>query len=149
MIKKKSLKIPTAKTRFQSLIQKMKTFAERITELTKSEATTEKPTKASVGVKKEYLKGVNVCRVTFSLPKAAAPDAKSVYIVGDFNNWNISANPMKLLENGDYITKLDLETGKEYQFRYLIDESKWENDWNADRYIKSTYGDHDNSVVLT
>ncbi len=56
---------------------------------------------------------------------------------------------MKMLKKGDYITKLDLETGKEYQFRYLIDESKWENDWNADKYIKSTYGGHDNSVVLT
>jgi 1,4-alpha-glucan branching enzyme len=127
----------------------MKTFAERIAELTENESTTEKSTKASVGVKKEYLKGVNVCRVTFRLPKAAAPDAKSVHIVGDFNNWNISANPMKMLENGDYITKLDLETGKEYQFRYLIDESIWENDWNADKYVKSIYGDHDNSVIIT
>ncbi len=149
MIKKKSFKKPTAKTGFQSLIQKMKTFAERIAELTESESTTEKSTEASVGIKKDYLKGVNVCRVTFRLPKAAAADAKSVHIVGDFNNWNNSANPMKMMENGDYITKLDLETGKEYQFRYLIDESKWENDWNADKYIKNTYGDHDNSVVLT
>jgi 1,4-alpha-glucan branching enzyme len=66
------------------------------------------------------------------LPKAVVPDVKSVYIVGDFNNWNISENSMKMLENGDYIIKLDLETGKEYQFRYLIDESKWENDWHAD-----------------
>jgi 1,4-alpha-glucan branching enzyme len=149
MIKKESFKNPTANTGFQRFIQKMKTFAERIAELTENESTTEKSTKASVGIKKEYLKGVNVCRVTFRLPKAAAPDAKSIYIVGDFNNWNISASPMKMLENGDFITKLDLGTGKEYQFRYLIDESKWENDWNADTYIKSPYGDHDNSVVLT
>jgi 1,4-alpha-glucan branching enzyme len=48
------------------------------------------------------------------LPKAVVPDAKSVYIVNDFNNWNISENSMKMLENGDYIIKLDLETGKEY-----------------------------------
>ncbi len=56
---------------------------------------------------------------------------------------------MKKLENGDYIIKLDLETGREYQFRYLIDELKWENDWNADKYVKSSYGNFDNSVVLT
>ncbi len=37
----------------------------------------------------------NVCRVTFIFPREAAPDAKSVSIVGDFNNWNIHANPMK------------------------------------------------------
>ncbi len=92
---------------------------------------------------------MNVCRVTFRLPETAAPDARSVCIVGDFNDWNIHANPMKRLENVDYIIKLDLETGREYQFRYLIDELKWENDWNADKYVKSSYGDCDNSVVLT
>ena len=56
---------------------------------------------------------------------------------------------MKKRESGYYTTKLDLETGKEYQFLYLIDESKWENDWNADKYVKSPYGDNDNSVVVT
>ena len=83
------------------------------------------------------------------MPKSVAPEAESVYIVGDFNNWDISANPMTKTKNGDYTAILDLETGKEYQFRYLIDESIWENDWNADRYIKSCYGDCDNSVVVT
>lgn len=56
---------------------------------------------------------------------------------------------MKKLKNGDYNVKLDLETGREYQFRYLVDELKWENDWNADKYVKSSYGNCDNSVVLT
>jgi 1,4-alpha-glucan branching enzyme len=102
----------------------------------------------SIGITKEYLKAKNICRITFTLPKVAAPDAKSVYIVGDFNNWNIHANPMKKLKNGDYTVKLDLEPGREYQFRYFIDESKWENDWNADRYVKSPYGDSDNSVII-
>jgi 1,4-alpha-glucan branching enzyme len=109
----------------------------------------EKVVKRTVGIKKEYLKSKNVCSVTFTLPKIAASDAKNVCIVGDFNNWNIRANPMKKLKNGDYTVKLDLEPGKEYQFRYFINESKWENDWNADKYVKSLYGDSDNSVVMT
>jgi 1,4-alpha-glucan branching enzyme len=149
MIKTKSEKKSTANTRFQSLLRKMKTFAERINELAEYESTSEKFTKASFGIKKEHLKRMNVSRVIFRLPKVAVPDAKSVCVVGDFNNWNIHANPMKKLKNGDYTAKLDLETGREYQFRYLIDESKWENDWNADKYVKSSYGDCDNSVVLT
>ncbi len=102
----------------------------------------------SIGITKEYLKAKNICRIKFTLPKIAAPDAKSVCIVGDFNNWNIHANPMKKLKNRDYTIKLDLEPGREYQFRYFIDESKWENDWNADKYVKSPYGDSDNSVVI-
>ncbi|KHE92848.1 MAG: 1,4-alpha-glucan branching enzyme GlgB [Candidatus Scalindua brodae] len=77
------------------------------------------------------------------------PDAERVCVVGDFNNWNRSANPMKKSKNGDYTTRLDLERGREYQFRYLIDESKWENDWNADRYVQNPFGNGDNSVVVT
>jgi hypothetical protein len=55
---------------------------------------------------------------------------------------------MEKLKNGDYTVKLELERGREYQFRYLIDETKWENDWNADKYVKSAYGDSDNSVIM-
>jgi 1,4-alpha-glucan branching enzyme len=102
----------------------------------------------SVGIKKEYLKSRKTCKVTFRLPRIAATDAKSVCIVGDFNNWNLYANPMTKLKNGNYTVTLELKPGREYQFRYLIDESKWENDWNADKYVKSPYGDSDNSVVV-
>jgi hypothetical protein len=114
----------------------------------KKKSLPEEVTTRDIGIKKEFLKDENICRVTFRLPKAAAPDAKRVCIVGDFNNWDIHANPMNMLENGDYSIVLDLEPGKEYQFRYLIDESKWENDWKADKYVKSSHGDSDNSVVI-
>ena len=105
------------------------------------------PTPTHTGIKKEYLKKKNVCKVTFRLPKIAAPDAKSVSIVGDFNDWGIYANRMRRLRNGDFTITLELEPGNEYQFRYLIDETKWENDWNADKYVKSPFGDSDNSVI--
>ncbi|MBN2467479.1 MAG: isoamylase early set domain-containing protein [Deltaproteobacteria bacterium] len=108
----------------------------------------ESRTVAAQGIKKEYPKGKNVCRVTFRLPKVAASGAKHVYIVGEFNNWNMYANPMRKLKNGNFTVTLDLPMGKEYQFRYLIDDVKWENDWNADKYVKSPYGDSDNSVVI-
>ena len=100
------------------------------------------------GIKKKYFKSRNACKVTFSLPEVAAPDAKSVYIAGDFNNWSVHANAMKKLKKGGYTATLELEPGKEYQFRYIIDESKWENDWNPDKYVKSPYGDSDNSVIV-
>lgn len=102
----------------------------------------------SPGIKKKYLKNRNVCKTTFWLPETAAVDARSVYIVGDFNNWNIRANPMEKLGNGHFTTTIELDPGREYEFRYLIDESKWENDWNADKYKKSPYGDSDNSVII-
>jgi len=120
----------------------------KVKNITAKKTTPKSPTEMTAGITKEYLKSRNLCKVTFRLPKIAAPNAKSVYIVGDFNNWNMHAHPMKKSREGNYTVTLELEPGREYQFRYFIDETKWENDWNADKYVKSPYGDSDNSVVV-
>ncbi len=142
MTKTKKEKSTTLKTKASGRKMVSKKPVEKETPLVKEAARNE-------GIKKTYLQDKDVCRVRFKLPKVVALGARSVCIVGDFNNWNIHENPMKKLKDGDYSIKLDLETGREYQFRYLIDELKWENDWNADKYVKSSYGNFDNSVVLT
>jgi 1,4-alpha-glucan branching enzyme len=114
--------------------------------LTKGEVT--KRTPKDTGMKKQYLKSKSVCRVTFRLPKEAAPEAQHIALVGDFNNWSIEATPMKRLRNGDFTVTLELETGKEYKFKYLIDGHRWENDWHADRYETNIYGTEDSVVVV-
>jgi 1,4-alpha-glucan branching enzyme len=103
---------------------------------------------ASIGIKKEFVKRKNLCKVTFRLPELAVAQANSVSVVGDFNNWNIHAHPMKKLRNGDFTATVELKPGNQYQFRYLIDGSRWENDWNADKYVRNPFGDSDNSVVI-
>ncbi len=98
-------------------------------------------------IKKQFLKTKPVCKATFTLPVEAAPGAESVAIIGDFNNWNEAEGiPMKKQKNGLFKAVVELETGKEYQFRYLIDGATWENDWEADDYAPTPYG-VDNSVV--
>jgi len=101
-----------------------------------------------MSLKKQFLKGKPVCKVTFNLPKEAAKGAKTVHVVGEFNNWDVYATPMKQLKNGSFAVTVDLAPGAEYQFRYLIDEAIWENDWNADKYLPSQYGNCENSVVI-
>ena len=101
-----------------------------------------------MALKKQYLKSRPVCKVTFRLTKNAAESAKNVHIVGEFNDWNIYATPMKRLKSGDFTTTMDLNINKEYQYRHLIDEMIWENDWQADKYTPSPYGDCENSVVV-
>ncbi|MBF0224724.1 MAG: isoamylase early set domain-containing protein [Desulfobacterales bacterium] len=98
-------------------------------------------------MKKEY-PSKKICKASFILPKATAENAKNVSIVGDFNGWNIYSNPMEKSDTGDYTITLELEAGKEYSFKYLIDEKRWENDLNADKYIKSPAGGSINSVVV-
>jgi hypothetical protein len=101
----------------------------------------------TTGIKKRYLKTKRVCKVTFVVPGTVAGEAKSVCIVGDFNDWNNTATPMKQRKSKDFAVTLELEPEREYQFRYLIDGSKWENDRNADRHVASPFGDSQNSVV--
>ena len=101
-----------------------------------------------MSIKKQYLKTKAICKVTFRLPKEAVNSAQKVNIVGDFNNWDNNATEMKRLKNNSYTVTLDLEKGHEYQYRYLIDGVKWENDWDADKYVTSQIADCENSVVV-
>ena len=55
---------------------------------------------------------------------------------------------MKKSKSGAFTTTLDLEPGREYQFRYLLDEKIWGNDSDADKSVFSPYGDSENSVIV-
>jgi 1,4-alpha-glucan branching enzyme len=120
--------------------------APSIAEKVKASARAEKRKAEPLGIKKEYKKSGKICRATFTLPGKAAPKARKVTIVGDFNNWDKEATPLKRLAEGDFTITLDLDAGKEYRFRYLIDGKMWENDWSADKYVKSPYGVEDSVV---
>lgn len=100
-----------------------------------------------MALKKIFLEDSSLCEVTFSLSKEIVKSAKTVHLVGEFNDWNEKATPMKKSKDGSFSVTLELETGSEYQFRYLIDGKIWENDWNADKYVVTHFGDCDNSVV--
>jgi 1,4-alpha-glucan branching enzyme len=83
--------------------------------------------------------------VTFSVPGSIW--AHSVYLVGDFNGWNRAALPFDRRAESWAIT-LDLDKGREYRYRYLLDGFEWCNDSNADKYVSSPQGGTD-SVVVT
>jgi len=101
-----------------------------------------------MSLQKRYLKSRPVTKVTFRLPGEAVERAHAVSLVGDFNNWDPAANPMKRLKSGEFKLTLDLESGREYHFRYLIDDRTWENDWEADKYLPSGFQHAENSVVV-
>ncbi len=100
------------------------------------------------GIKKQYLKSNGACNVTFRLPKEALPDAHIVTIVGDFNDWNLTETKMIKLKNGDFKLTLKLPSDREYRFRYLIDNNRWENDWSADKYVPNHFGCDDSLVIV-
>jgi 1,4-alpha-glucan branching enzyme len=100
-----------------------------------------------MSIEKKYLKSKNVCKVTFHLPHSAVDGAKTAFLVGEFNDWAMHTLPMKRQKDGSFKLTIDLPKGKEYQFRYLLDDDRWENDWSADNYCYSEFGNCENSVV--
>jgi hypothetical protein len=55
------------------------------------------------------------------------PDARQVFLVGDFNGWQERSLPMSRSEEGDWVCRLELPEGV-YQYKYLAD-----GNWCEDR----------------
>ena len=101
-----------------------------------------------MSIKKQYLKSKPECKLSFRVTKEEANNADSVKIVGEFNGWDEAVVPMKKLKSGDFTQTINLETGKAYQFKYLINDNVWENDAEADKMVPNGIVEGEfNSVV--
>jgi len=125
-----------------------KAIESRIQEAAKSKFKAVTGKQGTNGIKKQYVKSKKICKVTFRLPKAAVRNASTAAVTGDFNSWDRMAAPMKLLKNGEFTATLELDIGREYRFRYLIDDNIWENDWHADKYVPNSFGSDDSVVIV-
>ena len=75
-------------------------------------------------LKKQYLKAKKTCKVTFTLPKEAANEAKEVRVVGEFSDWNWETSPVMKASGKEYQTVIELALGRKYEFRYMLDNQK-------------------------
>ncbi len=95
---------------------------------------------------KSYLKTKKgIVKITFELPSAV--EAKEAVVVGEFNNWDPSATPMKRKKDGSFSAALNLESGKEYRYKFYLDGARWENDSNPDRLVPNIFGTQDSLIV--
>ena len=100
-------------------------------------------------LKKQYIKTRNVVKVTFEVPQAEMVEGLAVeafHLVGEFNNWDPAATPMKRDKKGIFRAVLELEPERTYQFRYLVNGEHWCNEWHADGYVSNNLG-ADNCIV--
>ena len=84
--------------------------------------------------------------VTFRVPSF---DQVSVHVVGEFNGWSPSALPMEPGTDGGLVATVTLPVGRRYRFRYLLDGTRWENDWAADDYAPNEFGGDDSVIDLS
>lgn len=97
-------------------------------------------------LKKSYSKTKPVCKVTFSLPLEAAKGGADVRVLGDFNDWSWENGYRMVVGEKEFTAMAEIDSGRDYEFRYLIDNHIWENDWQADAYVAAAFG-ASNSVL--
>nr|WP_321451356.1 isoamylase early set domain-containing protein [uncultured Carboxylicivirga sp.] len=99
-----------------------------------------------MSMQKKFDKNNPICRVTFILNKELSKSVKQVNLTGDFNNWDRQNIRMKKNKIGFFSVSVNLNTGKEYQFKYLIDQSIWLNEPEADKQVSNEFKSS-NSVI--
>jgi 1,4-alpha-glucan branching enzyme len=99
-------------------------------------------------ITKETAKKKGLVRVTFELSSTLW--AERVNLVGEFNDWDTTATPMtRTRSDANWKARVELEEGKRYRFRYLVDGKEWLNDWHADDHVENPFGSYDSIVDLT
>lgn len=69
------------------------------------------------------------------------PDAKQVYLAGEFNEWSTTSLPMRREEDGTWWIVIKLSPGK-YEYKFVVD-----GQWVADPDNPVTVGPYGNSLV--
>lgn len=98
---------------------------------------------------KELKKG-DKYTVTFRIPCEELPEdviASQINIVASFNNWSIFETPMKVADGVGWEAVVKLKPGR-YEFRYLINDNYWYNDWSADGYEPNRLQNADNCILI-
>ncbi|MGA1825583.1 MAG: glycogen-binding domain-containing protein [bacterium] len=89
----------------------------------KTNTRAKKTTTATKKVTKKVEKSSNNGSVEFAF---YSPEAKDVYLSGEFNNWDVKATPMKKNKSNYWKTKIALSPGR-YEYKFFAD-GKWVED---------------------
>ncbi len=70
--------------------------------------------------------------------KLSAPQAQSVFIAGDFNQWSLTSHPLKADANGTWRISFGLNPGR-YEYRFIVD-GEWQNDPACSSFVENPFG---------
>ncbi|MCQ8878421.1 isoamylase early set domain-containing protein [Pseudoalteromonas shioyasakiensis] len=93
---------------------------------------------------KRFFKTKDEAEVTFEF---SHPEAEKVQLVAEFTDWQPVAMKFNKKERCFKI-KQRLPNDKQFHFRYLVNDSIWDNDHQADDYVPNSFGS-ENSIVNT
>ncbi|NJB81794.1 isoamylase early set domain-containing protein [Wenyingzhuangia aestuarii] len=96
-----------------------------------------------MAVSKKFLKSKPVCKVTFAY---TAPEVKELSLVGDFNEWDATATPLKKLKNGTFKVVVDLDIDKSYEYKFIAD-GEYVNDSEPEALVFNEFANAENSLL--
>jgi len=92
-------------------------------------------TKNATVIREAKSKEISIAKNQFAFP---APEAQTVSLRGDFNDWDAFANPMKKDKKGIWKVTVNLKPGR-YEYRFFVDEN-WENDPSCTECVPNNLG---------
>jgi 1,4-alpha-glucan branching enzyme len=95
-------------------------------------------------IQKTYYKTKDYCKVKFSLDHEAA---NSVEIFGLNNDWQ-NAIVLKRKKDGSFSTEVNLPRDTRHEFKYLVDDSHWVNEPEADQEVPNPFGGSNSVITL-
>lgn len=88
----------------------------------------------------------NLPKLSEIILSVKAPEAKEVYLAGEFNNWKLDENSRMEQNNGCWTKSLSLNKGK-YRYRFVID-GKWAEDLGNPSRQLNPYGTMDSLIEI-
>jgi 1,4-alpha-glucan branching enzyme len=73
-------------------------------------------------------------KVEFSL----SAQAQSVFLAGNFNEWNLTSHPLNSNSEGVWRTSIPLSPGQ-YEYRFFVD-GEWQDDPACSTYVENPFG---------
>ena len=95
-------------------------------------------------VQKTYFKTKDYCKVKFSFK---VENAETIEILGLNSNWENSII-MSRKKDGTFSADVNLPKDSKHEFKYLVNETEWINDPEADKQEPNIYGGTNSVVIL-
>ena len=104
------------------------------------------PTSADISKKINEMVKEHMPKLTEVMFSIAAPQARDVYVAGDFNNWKLNTTSRMEVRNGRWEKKVKLSGGR-YHYRFVIDGT-WTEDPTNTTGEMNPYGQKDSLLQL-
>ena len=95
-------------------------------------------------IQKTYFKTKDYCKVKFTLKPE---NAETVAIAGLNSDWK-NLVTMSKKKDGTFTAEVSLPKESEHEFKYLVNETEWLNEPEADKQKKNEFGTSNSVIVL-